>query len=308
MNALLKAELLRLFSRRLLLVVLVCMAGLAGFGAAVYAGQVRPLSEVDQRMAVESLEQEKSAWTENCGDAPEAGACEGWEVPTDPDGYLRVPVGFGEYAENVLTTTFPLTLLAVAVLAVALVGAEFASGNIGTQLLFTPGRVQLLISKVAAASVGGILVAFTYLGAVVVFCSIMFLSLRGAHDMTAGMDLPLALGRLAVLSLVIAIGAAGLAMAVGSTLIASGVIAVVFLGSTMLSNTISGRSLLHLFLPDNMLWAMISGQHEIYDWTTEDYASTQVITYDWALGYSVVGVALILVVAGLWFRRRDILR
>ncbi|MEO7588776.1 MAG: ABC transporter permease subunit [Arachnia sp.] len=311
MNALLKAELLRLASRRLLVVLLVCMAALAALGAAVEAGSTGPVTAQEIRDSREAWKQEKISWEEACGDNATGKDCEGWEVTSDPEQYLRIPLGFGEYAETVISFGSPLLLLAVAVLAASLVGAEFASGNIGTQLLFTPRRIPLMLSKVVAATLGGVALAAAHLGAVLAFCALTFLSLRGAHDMTAGIDLPLLLGRTMVLALLMAVMGAAVAMAVGSTLITAGVFAVVFLGSIILGDSIPGSSVWQLLLPSNILWAMMSGEYEVYGWLTmnyDDWQVAQVITYDWALGYTVVGTVLLLGVAALWFRRRDITR
>lgn len=311
MSALLKAEMLRLVSRRLLVVMLVCMAALAALGAAVEAGSASPVSAHELGDSREAWRQEKINWQETCADNPASEECDGWEVSSDPDAYLRVPVGFGEYAETAISFGSPLLLLAVGVLAAASVGAEFASGNIGTQLLFTPRRVPVLVSKVAAAVVGAVVLAVAHLGAILAFCALTFLSLRGAHDMTAGIDLPLLLGRTMVLSALIAAMGAAVAMAVGSTFITAGIFAVVLVGSIIAGDSLSGASMWQLLLPSNILWAMMSGRYEVYGWLSmnyDDWQVVQVITYDWALGCTVVGTALLLVVAAVWFRRRDITR
>ncbi|RMB61994.1 hypothetical protein [Tessaracoccus antarcticus] len=311
MNALLKAELLRLVSRRLLLVLLVCMAGLAAFGAAVDAGSASPVTAQDIRTAREDWKLEKANWEESCGGVSQNAECQGWEVASDPDAYVRTPVSFGEYTQYVVSFGSTIMLLAVAVLAASFVGAEFASGNISTQLLFTPRRVPLMVAKVVAAALGGIAVTAAYLGSALAFCALTFLSLRGAHDMTAGIDLPLLLGRVAVLSLLITVMAAAVAVGVGSTPITAGIFAVVLLGSVILGDSISGFSALQGFLPSNILLTMLSGQYEVYGYTArsvDDWGVAQVINYDWALGYSVVGTAILLAASAWWFGRQDILR
>ncbi len=310
MSSLFRAELLRLVSRRLLLLMLVCMAGLGAFGAAVYADGTREHSVAEQRDAARWWQEDKTLWEEQCADSPTTTECQEWQVADSVDAYLEPPSGFGEYTESVIEFGYPLMMLAVAIMAASLVGAEFSSGNISTQLLFTPGRIPLMMSKVVAATVGGLLVAFVYLGTVLAFCAIMFLSLRGANGMTAGIDLPVMLGRMVLLAALIAVMSAALAMGVGSTLITAVVFAVVFLCSYILSSTVSGFSPLQPFLPDNIFWAMAMGEHEVYGWnitTFEEWSLAWVINYDWALGYSLVGTTLIVVGTAWWFRRRDIL-
>ncbi len=308
MSGLLKAELLRLVSRRLLVVLLVCMVALAAFGAALDAGSASPLSAKDHQEARSTLQTLEADWQEACGSPGQEGQCQGWDKPTGVEELLRTPAGFGEYAEGVVSLGFPLALLAVAILAASLIGAEFSSGNIGTQLLFTPRRLPVMVAKVAAGVVGGMLLAAAYLGTATAFCALMFLSLRGAHDMTAGVDLPLALGRMAVLSLLVAVMSGSIAMGVGSTLITLGVFAVVGLGSAMLSTSLPPHLPVLPYLPDVNLTAMIQGQAEFHDWSSYELGPVQVVHYEWALGYSVIGTVLIVLVSGWWFWRRDILR
>lgn len=314
MSSLMRAELLRLVSRRLLIVLLVCVTALAAFGSAVSADGARPLTAQDRRDAQQSFVSDRQYWQEECATGASASqeVCQGWEAPTNFEDYLRTPIGFGLYTEGVVGFGLPIVLLAVAVMAASLVGAEFSSGNVGTQLLFTPRRVPLFISKVVAAAVGGLLVAVAHLGTSLGFSAIMFLSLRGADDMTAGIELPMALGRALVLAVLIAVMAGALAMAVGSTLITAGIFAVTLLGSVMAGDAISGSSLLQVLLPGNILFAMLDGRHEIFDYQAQVYEAepllAHVINYDWALGYSVAGTAMILVVSAWWFHRRDILR
>ncbi|MGO1383204.1 MAG: hypothetical protein ACTHU1_00215 [Arachnia sp.] len=312
MTQLLKAELLRLVSRRLLIILLLGMAAMSAIGSAALADEVRPLNATDRMNAQSSFDSETQYWEEECGpgEGLTTGTCDEWFRPTDVEDHMRTPIGFGEFAQGTIEFGQGVVLLAVAVMAASLVGAEFASGNVGTQLLFTPRRSSLLLAKVVAGVVGGLLLAVTFLITSLVFSAIMFLSLRGALDMTAGIELPMALGRTLVLVLLIATMGGSLAMAFGSTLIPSGVFAVTLLGSFTLADTVEYRSLLQPFLPTNILLAMIDGQTKIVDYDamnfSEDVVIAHLITYDWALGYSVVGTALILLGSLWWFRRRDI--
>lgn len=315
MSALLKAELLRLASRRLMAVLLICMAGLAAFGAVVWADDAKPVSEAERQMASVSWTQERADWEAECLDdttVPPTDTCgDGWEVADNLADFLRTPSSFGEYSRNGIGFGFPLVLLAVGVLAASLVGSEFSSGTIGTQLLFTPRRIPLMMAKIVAATVGGLLLAIAFLGASLAFGAIMFLALRGAADMTAGVELPLMLGRVLVLSMLIAVMAGALTMASGSTLVTLGIFSVVLLGSSMISSAINGYAAVKLFLPDTLLSAMISGMHEIYGAPNNnagEWVVVQVINYDWALGCSVAATVLIVLLCAWWFRRRDILR
>lgn len=307
MSALLKAELLRLVSRRLLVVLLVCMAGLGALSSAIGADGIRPMTAQEVSDAQRWWQESRDAWQDECGAPTDASSCEGWLEPELSD-FLREPFGFGEYTVSVLAG-FELMLLAVAAMVASFVGAEFASGNLGTQLLFTPRRLDVMAAKLAISVVAGFLIAVSYLATAVGLSAIMFLSVRGADDMSAGVGLPLALGRLVVLALLLALMSGGLAMGLGSTLIPLGVLAVVFIGSSFAANAIRPDSIAQAFLPSHILQAMALGRAEVFDWTgrLDIQGPVQVINYDWALGYSVIGTALIVVVAAWWFRRRDIL-
>lgn len=315
MSALLRAELLRLASRRLMVVLLICMAGLAALGAVVWADGARPVGEAERQAAIVSWTEERADWKQACLDEttdPPTDTCgNGWTVADNPEDYVRVPSSFGEYARGAIDLGFPLLLLGVAVLAASLVGSEFASGNIGTQLVFTPRRIPVMVAKVVATVLGGLVLAVAFLGTSLAFSAIMFLALRGAADMTAGVELPLTLGRAVVLGVLIAIMAGALAMATGSTLVTLGIFAVVFVGSFMTSSAIYGYAAVKSFLPDNLLFAMMFGRHEIYGADNNgsgEWRVMQVIDYDWALGCSVSATVLIVVICAWWFRRRDILR
>lgn len=313
MSSLLNAELLRLFSRRLLIVLLVGMAALAAFGSAILTESVRPLTGEDRQIAQESFDAERGSWEEECVsvEVSSVALCDDWEFPTDIGNYLRTPTDFGLYGDSVVEFGLAVMLLAVSILAASLVGAEFSSGNVGTQLLFTPRRIPLSISKLVAATVGGLLLAVAYLATALGLSAIMFLSLRGADAMTVGSELPMALGRALVLTVLIAVMAGSLAMAFGSTLIPFGVFGVTLLGSITMADTVGSGSALQPFLPTNILMAMMYGQHQIFDYDAPSFNGELVvahaITYDWALGCSVVGAALILLGALWWFRRRDII-
>lgn len=316
MSALLKAELLRLASRRLMVVMLVGMVALAASAALVGAESVGPPSEQEIAWAEESLEEETVQWQEACGGETVSSECEGWPKPV-PAAFEWWNASFGEYAEGALEFGLPLLLVAVAVMVASLIGAEFASGNMGSQLVFTPRRIPVMIAKMSAGCVAGVLLAATFVGASLALSAITFLSLRGAHDMSAGIGLPLWMGRIMVLALILAVMSGALAMGLGSTLATMGVFAVVFLGSLMLEPVTPGDSWLHLVLPSSILQTMMAGSYEVYDWRSTatvmlgpdgSLLPSQIINYDWAFGYSVIGTGIIVVAAAWSFLRRDILR
>lgn len=305
MSVLLKAELLRLVSRRLLMALMVSMAALAAFSVMVGAESIRPVSEEDIVAAQESWQNEIDAQQEYCQSEDESDCA--IDAPSLVE-FGWVPQGFGEYTEGVLYLGLPLLLVAVAAMVASLVGAEFASGNIGTQLLFTPRRLPLMFAKLVAGGLAGLIVASTFLVSALALSAITFLALRGAADMSAGIVLPLLIGRIVVLALLLAVMSGALTMGLGSAILTMGLFTVVGLGSFVVGSTMNQMSALQPFLPSNILRVMMEGDVTLYDYVGVNYENqvTQVIHFDWALGYTVVGVSLFIVLAGLWFRRRDI--
>ena len=75
-----------------------------------------------------------------------------------------------------------------------------------------------------------------------------------------------------------------------------------------MGTAISQTSWLQTVLPSNILRTMMEGNVLLWEYVGKDYdvRVEQVIHFDWALGYTVVGVSLFIVLAGFWFRRRDI--
>ncbi len=305
MSALLRAELLRLASRRLLMALMVCMTALAAFSVMVSADTIRPMSALAMADIKDTVRIDAAAHQEYCDsvDEPECAA----DMPTLAD-YVSPPATFGEYAESVLYLGLPLLLVAVAAMVASLVGAEFTSGNIGTQLLFTPRRVPLMVGKLVAAGLAGAILTFTFLATAMALSAITFLSMRGAEDMSAGISLSLLVGRIVMLTLLLALMSGALTMGLGSAILTMILFTVVGVGSWVVGAAVSQLSWLQTVLPSNILRTMMEGEVALHEYVGKDYniRVEQVIHFDWALAYTVVGVSLFIVLAGLWFRRRDI--
>ncbi len=306
MTSLFKAELLRLASRRLLVALMVCMAALAAFSVMMSAETIQPMSAQAIADIEETVRIDAAAQQEYCDTVDDSTCAEYMPILSD---YMSEPAGFGEYVESVLYLGLPLLLVAVAAMVASLVGAEFTSGSIGTQLLFTPRRLPLMFAKLVAGGLAGLVVAFTFLMTALALSSITFLSLRGAENMSADITLPLLVGRIVVLTLLLAFMSGALAMGLGSAVLTMVLFAVVGVGSWVVGAAISQVSWLQTVLPANILRTMMEGEVTLFEYVGNDYDTRvdQVIHFDWALGYSVVGVSLLIVLAGFWFRRRDIL-
>lgn len=305
MNSLLRAELLRVVSRRLMVALMVGMTALAAVSVMLNADLIRPMDAQAVANIQESFEIDSAEQQEYCDSIDEPWCAE--EMPVLAD-YMSEPAAFGAYAESVLYLGLPLLLIAVAAMVASLVGAEFSSGNIGTQLLFTPRRIPLLCAKIAVGGVAGAILMVTFLAMAMALSAITFLSIRGVEDMSATMSLSLLVGRIVVLTLLLALMSGALTMGLGSAIQTMLLFTVVGVGSMVVGTAVSQVSWLQTVLPSKILRTMMEGETVLFEYVGKDQnvRVEQVIHFDWALGYTVVGVSLFIVLAGFWFRRRDI--
>lgn len=306
MTDLLKAEFLRLVSRRLswilLALVLVLGAGLA-IGA---SGQARPIDSTDWDDARAQYAQMQQSWdAEFCNEPPYPCGAEEDLVVED---FLRIPRDYDDLMQEALGGGL-LVLIAATVLASALVGGEFSSGSLSTQLTFTPRRLPVMAAKVAASTAAAVGLMFAYVVAVMVAGTMAFLMLRGGAEVQAGADVPLLIGRLLVTAFFLALLAASLTFGLGSTglTLAAGVLLVV--GSAALVTEANDiPDLVVRLMPSLNLFALVDGQHVFTIWPANGVMREVEFTYWWALGYATALVVLVATVSAVVFRRRDLLR
>lgn len=304
MSDLLKAEFLRLASRRLawgLLIVVVAMAALVSLTT---SEAIRPVDRNDPAI-VSAYEQTHDSYEQaikDCGQPDNCGIVE----PRIED-FLRPAWNYAQYVESSVVSVGIIMLVAAAALGASMIGAEYVSGSMATQLTFTPMRLRVMAAKLIAATTGALGIALAFITASVVVSTITFLTLRGASEVHAGVALPAQLGRFLVLAVLISALAAALTLALGSSFLTGGVLTVVMIGSLVVTPFITRPTPLLELLPSSLVGALLMGELTVWSHGADSVALAT-ITYPWALTFSVVAVALVISVSALVFRRKDILR
>ena len=225
------------------------------------------------------------------------------------EGFLRPQLSFEEFAITTLGTTTQVGLFAVVVLITVMIGSEFNTGSIGTQLTFTPRRMPLLWAKVAASAICGVCLLAFWSVAIVVLDVFLFLNLRGTEGLAAGGVLAAQIGRALLVGAVMAAMAALVTMALASTvktwvLISAGLVLSQFLETSKNLAQIAG------LLPTANLLSLINGEWSRTIYNSEGMRQEPIphLDYGYSLGYAVFW----LVVFGIWasasFSRRNILK
>lgn len=302
---LLKAEFLRLVSRRLTWALLFVTVAFAALITLMMAGQVRALNADDYALAQQQYGDYLAFFdSAECTDHP--GTCGSPEGVTVAN-FLRVPVDYEPYMSGAMSSA-PLVLVATTVLASLLIGSEFSSGSLSTQLTFTPRRGRVMAAKVVAATAGAVALMAAYIAAAMAFGTIAFMMLRGGSDVVASVALPLQFGGLLLATLATAVLSASLTFAFGSSGLTLGAGVVVLLGSWLYTLSADDRRIIGLFLPNVNLGALIGGGYEFSYWDPVTQSNLPITTLGFAALYALVLVAVVTAVSAWVFRRRDLLR
>lgn len=293
--SLIRAELLRLMSRRftvLAMIVVVVLLGLVQL--AVNNSYDAP--EVDQVQIEPHPECQ--------GVDPDPELCAG-----DENGVTFQPPTFADGANLALVTSSYLSALAIFLIASTFIGAEYASGSISNWLTFIPRRIPVFAAKAAViAIVGGFFAAacnFAVLGVAVILARIHQVPLAGvgasAELATRGLLPALLLGLVGFCVALLTCHTAG---AIG-----------VLLGYLLLSVVKSTLQFSQMWLqkltpwfPDTNLSAIVNNGIE-YEVTTNlaTYEGvTRQVTLTHGLVYWLLLLAVVVVTSALIFRRRDL--
>lgn len=307
MTDLLRAEFLRLVSRRVTWLVLLAALLVAALGAVTTSSATRPLDAQDHASAQRSYEESVAERDRQCEDFPEE--CAQWPEPAVTD-FLRQPMDYEPYMSTVLG--FGILFVALgAVLAAALVGGEFRSGAISTQLTFTPRRLPVMFAKLVAATTGAVAITVAYLVTGLVIGTISFLMVRGAGDLTATAELPLGIARMLVTAVLVAALAAALAFVTGSTLLSVGLGLLALMVSEFVMTSAGNVFPSWMWLlPTPNLMALLYSEYEYYRWDPVLQESVPVVVAGFwqAVAYGLVLVAATVVIGAISFRKRDLLR
>ncbi|MCB2176584.1 MAG: ABC transporter permease [Actinomycetales bacterium] len=327
---LLDAEIRRFHARRMLLVA--ALVGLAAVGLALYGtySVTRPLS-ADQRAAAEqAYAAELANWEEHgderiaqcldaqaldreqSGDATLDYGCEQmgppqeeWFVPSAP------PLG-AQLSGSLTGLTFVLGFLAL-LAGATFTAAEASSRSLSTWLTYEPRRGRVFATKVGAAGIGVVLPAGALLGMTVGGAVAIFALMGAPTTLTADgfSPVPDVVGRLLVMTVLLAVAAAGLGLLLRHTLAVLGLA----FGWAIAVEGILGSAVPRLspwlVLPNVSAWVNGSSDYYVPQCTVSaqgtacDYA-THTLTMTHGGIYLAVLTTLLVTVSALAFRRRDL--
>lgn len=309
MLGLLRAELLRLFSDRKVAVVAVLVLGLGFWVGSSLIEVLKPYTALDWEEAQRQSNDAQINLDVICGSGTSRADCSSLPSSVAVEGFLRPQLNFEQLAITTLGTTTQAGLFAVVVLVTLMIGSEFNTGSIGTQLTFTPRRMPLLWAKVAAAAICGVCLMAFWSVSMVGLDVFFFLNLRGTEGLVAGGMLAVQIGRALLVGAVMAALAALVTMALASTvktwvLISAGLVLSQFLETSENLAQIAG------LLPTTNVLSLINGEwtRTIYNGEGVRQEPTPHLDYGYSLGYAAFWV----VVFGIWastsFSRRNILK
>ena len=244
-----------------------------------------------------------------CGSSFSNSDCTALPTNITVEGFLRPQMSFEQLVVSSLEPTAQMGLLIVVVLITVMIGAEFSTGSIGTQLTFTPRRLPLLWAKALASAICGACLMAFWTALMVVLGVFFYLNMRGIEGLTAGSLLGAQVGRALLAGAVMGMLAALVTMALASTvktwvLISAGLALSQFLESSRdIAQTV-------WLLPTANVLSFVNGK-----WSRTIYNSDGVrqepvphLDYGYSLGYVVFWLVVIGIWASVSFSRRNILK
>ncbi|SDS02176.1 ABC-type transport system involved in multi-copper enzyme maturation, permease component [Friedmanniella luteola] len=322
MTALLRAELLRIRSRRLTWVALGVVLLVVALSQLAVAGSMRPVTaaeraqaQVAYQQAVEDYDENHEQYEQECRDSGLSAEDCAYPPPRLEDYVARSVSTFEAAGQLVVVVTVAFSGLALLLLGASVTGAELSSGALANWLTFVPERNRVFAAKVLAlvlvAAVSTAVVTALALAVTAVIARVVGGPLDGLGDLAAVAARGVLVG---VAAVVVGFGLALLTRhtiaAAGTVLgylILSGVLAVVW-------GAVPALAGVQRYLPENNLLALLLGRHEFYtstevaqpDGTFESTAVTHVISLTHGAVYWAVVVAALVAVTLVVFRRRDV--
>ena len=306
---LLRAELLRLVSDRKVMVLAAFVLGVGFWISASMAEALRPYTALDWDEARRQSNDAQINLEVTCGSSFSNSDCTALPTNITVEGFLRPQMSFEQLVVSSLEPTAQMGLLIVVVLITVMIGAEFSTGSIGTQLTFTPRRLPLLWAKVLASAICGACLMAFWTALMVVLGVFFYLNMRGIEGLTAGSLLGAQVGRALLAGAVMGMLAALVTMALASTvktwvLISAGLALSQFLESSRdIAQTV-------WLLPTANVLSFVNGK-----WSRTIYNSDGVrqepvphLDYGYSLGYAIFWLVILGIWASASFSRRNILK
>jgi len=306
---LLRAELLRLVSDRKVMVLAAFVLGVGFWISASMAVTLKPYTALEWEEAQRQSNDAQINLEVTCGSSFSNSDCTALPTNITVEGFLRPQMSFEQLVVSSLEPTAQMGLLIVVVLITVMIGAEFSTGSIGTQLTFTPRRLPLLWAKALASAICGACLMAFWTALMVVLGVFFYLNMRGIEGLTAGSLLGAQVGRALLAGAVMGMLAALVTMALASTvktwvLISAGLALSQFLESSRdIAQTV-------WLLPTANVLSFVNGE-----WSRTIYNSDGVrqepvphLDYGYSLGYVVFWLVVIGIWASVSFSRRNILK
>jgi ABC-2 type transport system permease protein len=154
------AELNRLLSRRLTLILTLAVIAIVGVFQLAVVQSVTPPSPAEVAAARQGFEDYRKDWQANhdeweqdCLDDGGTPADCAQPEPTEADWGLA-PTPFNEIAQAGVTFSVVMAMLSAYLLAASSIGAEYSTGSLGNWLTFVPRREKVYAAKVVALALG----------------------------------------------------------------------------------------------------------------------------------------------------------
>ncbi len=325
MTALVRAELLRIRSRRLTWVALGLVLLIVAVTQIAVFTSVRPLSatevaeaQTQYQQAVQDYEQNKAQYEQGEQECVDQGYGTPEECSSEPriENYAQRSVSdFSEVANLSVTVAVLMTALGLLILSASLVGADFSTGALSNWLSFVPERTKVFISKLTAVALAGA-VATAVIAAVALGLTVLMTVLAGAEVVGFG-DAAAKAGRGVLVGVVAVLIGFGIAMLTRHTIAAVGTV-LAYLFFTFVYNILvfllPAVQGLQRVLPENHALSLLDNGHTYVTYVNEatadgTFSQTPVehtITLAQSGLYWVVVLGVLVGLAFVVFRRRDV--
>jgi ABC-2 type transport system permease protein len=322
---LVRAELLRIRSRRLTWVALGAVLVVILLTQLAVYSSVRPLTAGELAESRSAFEQAQQDYAQNkaeydrqeqqCRD--EGGTeeeCDYFE-PRQEDYVARSVSTFSQAADLAVTVTVFLAALSLLFLSASLVGADFSSGAMANWLSFLPERTKVYVSKLVAAVLAGAVLTGV-LSALALGLTTVVTRIAGAEVEQSGAAWAM-VGRGVLVGVVAVLLGFGIAMLTRHTIAAVGaVLAYLFLSFVynILIFLVPAVQGLQGVLPENQALALLNRGHTYVTYVNEATSSGQfeqrpvehTITMVESGLYWLVLLGALVAVTLVVFRRRDV--
>lgn len=318
---LLRTEVLRLLSSGalrgfgLLALVLVCWPAITTVEGA------EPVSEADWVQArvsyesvVEQQQFELEMAQEQCGDGDED-SCQivadmQAQPPLTVEEFLRVPTDFTSVVDRTIRVMGVLSQLLVFAFLSQHVGSQFSTGEVGTQLTFTPNRRQVMWAKIIVATVAAAAMTALWFVLGLTMDVLAYSWVRGPEGVVGHIGMGAVVGRYLLSTLLAAALAATLALLFASPWRGPVFMFFVFAGTQLLPLSVRSGPVLSAIVPLPYVEALVEGEYIEFMEFSSDGPSVPVLelTFWHGLAYCLIVLALLIAITSFRFSRRDILK